>query len=99
LWPALGADIPFDDDDALWVEVSMSRKSSLSRPRAPARGPDRILSLRQWADINNFSLRTAQRLVDSADAPPIVQLTTRRIGIRESDAAAWQAARVRGQSA
>jgi predicted DNA-binding transcriptional regulator AlpA len=74
----------------------MSRSNP--RPRAPARVPDRILSLKQWAELNGLGLRTARRLVANNDGPPVVQLTNRRIGVRESDAAKWQAARLRGQS-
>jgi hypothetical protein len=38
---------------------------------------------------------TGRRLVKAGDGPPIIAISTRRIGIRESDAAAWLAARVR----
>jgi predicted DNA-binding transcriptional regulator AlpA len=57
--------------------------------------PDRILTLKQWCSLNSIGITTAKRLIAAGDAPPIIQLAPRRIGIRESDAAAWQAARVR----
>jgi predicted DNA-binding transcriptional regulator AlpA len=61
--------------------------------------PDRVLTLKQWAELNALSLRTAARLIAGGDGPPILRLSNRRIGIRESDAARWQAARLRGLSA
>jgi predicted DNA-binding transcriptional regulator AlpA len=76
----------------------MSTRSK-ERQRTPARVPDRVLTLKQWAELNALSLRTARRLVAGSDGPPVVQLTNRRIGVRESDTAKWQAARLRGQSA
>jgi predicted DNA-binding transcriptional regulator AlpA len=73
----------------------MSNKSR-ERQRLPAQ-PDRVLTLRQFAEINSLGLRTAKRLIAAGDGPPILQLTSKRVGIRQSDAARWQAARVRGQ--
>jgi hypothetical protein len=49
-----------------------------------------------WCAVNGFSLATGRRILNGdGPKPPIVQLSPRRIGIRESDNAAWQAARVR----
>jgi predicted DNA-binding transcriptional regulator AlpA len=63
----------------------------------PALAPDRVLTLHQWCKINSLGHNTAKRLIANGDGPAIVQLSPRRIGIRESDAAAWQAARIRGR--
>ena len=68
--------------------------SKCQRPRRPATTPDRVLSLRQFAELNGISLRTARRLIE-ADAVPVVQLSARRVGVRESDAARYQAERIR----
>jgi predicted DNA-binding transcriptional regulator AlpA len=76
----------------------MSNKSSSSRQRIPAQ-PDRVLTVAQFAEMNSLGLRTAKRLIAAGNGPPILQLTSKRIGIRETDAARWQAARLRGQSA
>jgi predicted DNA-binding transcriptional regulator AlpA len=62
----------------------------------PALTPDRVLTLDQWCELNSLGRNTAKRLIANGDGPAIVQLSPRRIGIRESDAAAWQAARIRG---
>jgi len=56
---------------------------------------DRVLTFRQWCELNGFSKATGIRLIRRGDGPPVLQLSTRRIGIRESDNAAWQASRVR----
>jgi len=64
--------------------------------QAEAERRDRVLTFRQWCNVNNFSLMTGRRIVKSGSGPPILQLSARRIGIRETDNAAWQASRVRG---
>jgi hypothetical protein len=57
---------------------------------------DRVLTFRMWCAVNNFSLATGRRILKGdGPKPPVLQLSPRRIGIRESDNAAWQAARVR----
>jgi predicted DNA-binding transcriptional regulator AlpA len=60
-----------------------------------AHAPDRVLSFRQWYELNGISRTTAKRLVAAGNGPRIIRLAPRRIGVRESDAAAWQAARMR----
>jgi predicted DNA-binding transcriptional regulator AlpA len=53
---------------------------------------DRVLSIREWAAVNGFSLATARRILKGdGPKPPVLQLSSRRLGIRESDNAAWQA--------
>jgi hypothetical protein len=64
-------------------------------PRIGHNMPDRVFSLRQWAELNGLSLRTARRLVAQGDLP-VLRLSGRRIGVRASDAARWQAKRMRG---
>jgi predicted DNA-binding transcriptional regulator AlpA len=60
---------------------------------------DRVLSFRHWCEINNFSKATGRRIINRGEGPRVLQLSTRRIGIRESDNAAWQASRTRGRAA
>jgi predicted DNA-binding transcriptional regulator AlpA len=57
--------------------------------------PSRVLTLAQWAALNSISLTTAKRLFRAGQGPKVVQLSERRIGIREADNVEWQAARVR----
>jgi predicted DNA-binding transcriptional regulator AlpA len=56
---------------------------------------DRVLTFRQWCDVNGFSIATGRRIINAGNGPPVLRLSPRRIGIKESDNAAWQAARVR----
>lgn len=65
--------------------------------RAAARDHrDRVLTVRMWCAVNNFSLATGKRILKGdGPKPAVVQLSPRRIGIRESDNAAWQQARTR----
>jgi predicted DNA-binding transcriptional regulator AlpA len=56
---------------------------------------DRVLSFRQWCALNNFSEATGRRVIKAGKGPPVLQLSARRLGIRESDNAAWQQTRVR----
>jgi len=52
---------------------------------------DRVLSLRQWCAVNGFSMATGRRILAGAGPKPrVLQLSARRIGIRESDNADWQ---------
>jgi predicted site-specific integrase-resolvase len=55
---------------------------------------DRVLTFRQWCDLNGISKATGRRILARGELP-VLQLSTRRIGIRESDNAAWQASRAR----
>ena len=56
---------------------------------------DRVLTFRAWCAVNGFSKATGRRIIKGGNGPPVLQLSARRIGIRESDNAAWQASRVR----
>jgi hypothetical protein len=56
---------------------------------------NRVLSFGQWCALNGFSKATGRRIVQRGEGPPVLQLSPRRIGIRESDNAAWQQARAR----
>jgi predicted DNA-binding transcriptional regulator AlpA len=68
---------------------------SLATPTlAPPHG-DRVLTFAQWCALNGFSLATGRRIVKSGNGPPVLQLSPRRIGIKESANAAWQQSRAR----
>jgi predicted DNA-binding transcriptional regulator AlpA len=73
----------------------MSNFDRHQRELAPESHLNRVLTLAQWAALNSISRTTAKRLVAAGRGPKVVQLSERRIGIREIDNAAWQAARVR----
>jgi predicted DNA-binding transcriptional regulator AlpA len=72
----------------------MSSKSS----RRQAARAERVYTLRQFAALNSIALMTLLRLIDRGEGPPVIQLSPHRLGIRESDGAAWQSARVQAPS-
>jgi predicted DNA-binding transcriptional regulator AlpA len=55
----------------------------------------RVLTFRQWCDLNGFSRATGYRLIGAGRGPVITQLSDRRIGITIGNNAAWQASRAR----
>jgi predicted DNA-binding transcriptional regulator AlpA len=61
----------------------------------PLRQQSPVLSFSAWCQINGISERTGRRILASGDGPKTLQLSERRIGIREIDNAAWQESRVR----
>jgi predicted DNA-binding transcriptional regulator AlpA len=60
---------------------------------------DKVLSFAAWCAVNGFSKSTGHRLLRTGEGPPVLQLSARRIGIRESDNRTWQASRARGAKA
>jgi hypothetical protein len=56
----------------------------------------RIMSFRQWCELNGISLATGRRIISAGIGPVIIQLSARRIGITFAANAAWQASRARG---
>jgi hypothetical protein len=51
---------------------------------------NRVMSFRQWCQLNGFSYATGRRILASADGPIVLQLSANRIGIRHSDNLRWQ---------
>jgi predicted DNA-binding transcriptional regulator AlpA len=50
---------------------------------------DRVITLKQAADCTGLSVVTLRRLIDRGDGPSVVQLSPRRVGIRESRLITW----------
>jgi predicted DNA-binding transcriptional regulator AlpA len=73
----------------------LSHETAATKIERERAHPDRVLTFRQWCAVNGFSVTTGQRLVKAGKGPRILQLSARRLGIRESDNRAWQEARVR----
>ena len=72
------------------------RQSAHDRAQRETDGhPDRVLTFRQWCAVNAFSEATGCRILKSGNGPPVLDLSDRRIGIRESDNRAWQLSRQR----
>jgi predicted DNA-binding transcriptional regulator AlpA len=55
----------------------------------------RCITVPQFAELVGFSHMTAKRLIRAGKGPPVVQLSTKRIGIRLVDALRWQQSRIR----
>jgi predicted DNA-binding transcriptional regulator AlpA len=64
------------------------------RQRGLARHLDRIWTFEEFAKQNSISTATLERVIRRGEGPKVVKLSPRRLGIRESDGAAWQAARI-----
>ena len=71
------------------------RQSERDRQQHDARPGSRVRSVAQWCALNGFSVSTGRRIIASGNGPRILQLSPRRIGIRDSDNEAWQSSRAR----
>jgi predicted DNA-binding transcriptional regulator AlpA len=71
------------------------RKHKPERQEHDLEHRDKVLTFRQWCQVNGFSKATGHRLIKAGEGPSILQLSPRRIGIKESANAAWQASRAR----
>jgi hypothetical protein len=56
---------------------------------------DRVLTKRQWCELNGFSSWTGERLLKSGKGPVITQISDRRVGITVANNRAWQKSRER----
>jgi len=59
----------------------------------------RVLSFREWCDLNGLSPATGYRIIKAGTGPTVVQLSPRRIGITVRANREWQDARARGTAA
>jgi hypothetical protein len=59
----------------------------------------RVLSFRQWCDLNGLSPATGRRILKTGRGPKITKLSDRRIGITLEANADWQASRALDESA
>ena len=73
---------------------SQPKQSALAVP-SESLHPNQVLTIREWAALNNIGLRTAMRLLASGNGPVVTQLTEKRIGITVANNAKWQASRAR----
>ena len=63
--------------------------------RERALDDQRVMSLRQWCEVNGFSWDTGRRLLKSGKGPKILQLSPRRVGVTVGANRAWQKSRER----
>ena len=92
-------------DDVVAAKKTRRRKPQTSKKqkyREAARNishvPDRVRTVTEWCVINGFSEDTGRRILKSGKGPKVLQLSTHRIGIRDSDNRAWQDGLVRSGS-
>jgi predicted DNA-binding transcriptional regulator AlpA len=79
----------------------MPATQAADRRRQRARddtNPDdhRVLSFRQWCELNGFSESTGRRIISRGEVT-VTQLSPRRIGITIGNNSAWQASRARAE--
>ena len=55
----------------------------------------KVLAIKQWCDLNSFSVPTGKRVIASGEGPPVVLLSARRLGVRVGDNRRWQESRIR----
>jgi hypothetical protein len=64
-------------------------------PAIPAESDDQVLTIRQWAALAGFSVRTARRELAGKDGPKVTRLSARRIGISRGNHRLWLASRTK----
>ncbi len=78
------------------ADTEIRRRIHERDDRAVSRENDhRVLSFRQWCQLNAFSVATGRRIVASGVGPTVIQLSERRVGITVAENRRWQASRVR----
>ncbi len=80
------------------MHEKQTRRKRRAKPRRPS-ALDRPLSMLldwqvltffEWCRLNRFSERTGRRILKSGHGPPVVQLSTQRIGITVGANKQWQ---------
>jgi predicted DNA-binding transcriptional regulator AlpA len=69
----------------------LDRETELAR----ALDDDRVMTKKQWCQLNGFSRDTGDRLIKSGKGPKITQTSDRRIGITVRNNRLWQRSRER----
>jgi predicted DNA-binding transcriptional regulator AlpA len=75
--------------------ISPRTSSVLFHHRAGISALDPILTINEIAELDGTSVATIRRGIRAGRGPPIIQLSARRIGVRQSDYEAHCEARVR----
>ena len=78
------------------IDENERRRRGMQSMRDRARqsvDDDRVLSFRQWCELNGFSKDTGMRLRKSGAGPIFTQLSDRRIGVTVANNRAWLASR------
>jgi hypothetical protein len=56
---------------------------------------DQCLTFLEWCRLNRISERTGRRILASGTGPPVIQLSTKRIGVTVGANRLWQASRTK----
>jgi hypothetical protein len=56
---------------------------------------DKVLSFRQWCEINGLAERTGRRVLASGNGPVVTQVSAKRMGVTVRNNRVWQASRER----
>ena len=62
-------------------------------PENASAASDPVLTISEAAHLMRVSVRTLERLAETGEGPPRIQLTGRRVGYWRSDVLAWLKAR------
>jgi hypothetical protein len=77
----------------------VARAGSAPQPcrigREPYHDDDECMSFKEWCRRNGISLATGRRILASGKGPPVVQLSSKRIGITFGSDREWKASRVK----
>jgi hypothetical protein len=76
---------------------AVSRRSPRKKQAPESENDNEVLTVRQWAALNGFSLSTAERILrgPKSERPIITQLSERRRGITRGNNRHWQERRAR----
>jgi hypothetical protein len=74
-------------------EAERRRRQAEERDRAL--DDQRVMTLRQWCEVNGFSWDTGRRLIKAGKGPIITQISDRRIGVTIGNNRRWQQSRER----
>ena len=77
------------------LQEAERRRRQSQRDRASQADDHRVLSLRQWCEVNGISISTGRRIIESGTGPTFLQLSPRRIGVTVAANRAWQESRAR----
>ena len=83
---ALQPRLPIGKAASMSIIIGNERRSAAQN----AIDDDRVLSFRQWCELNGFSRDTGLRLRKSGRGPVFTQLSDRRIGVTVANNRAWQ---------
>ena len=64
-------------------------------PAAKPTASRRVMTFREWCELNSIAKNTGRRLMARGEGPRITRLSENRIGIREDHNAEWQDRRIR----